>query len=111
MRPVLYHVALKPGVRLSDAELTLKLALLAAEGLHGSSRVRSGCAFHRDPLRHALLVRAKASIGATVASVFRSFLIHEFGKDSFTLRRRDLRAASPSLHQRAQRPHRRTLAA
>ena len=90
MRPVLYHVALKPGVRISDAELTLKLALLAAEGMHGARRVRTGCTFHRDPVRHALLVRAKASIGATVARVLRSFLTHEFGKGAFSVRCREL---------------------
>lgn len=90
MRPVLYHVTLKPGVRLSDAELTLKLALLAAEGLHGSRRTKAACSFHRDPLRHGLTLRANARVGATVARVLTSFLTHEFGKGAFSVRRRQL---------------------
>lgn len=93
MRPTLYHVALRPGVRLADAELTLKLALLAAEGVHGARRVRSGCTFHRDPIRHALTLRTNARVGATVARVLASFLAHEFGKDAFSVRRRQLAAS------------------
>lgn len=90
MRDTLYHIQFRPGVRLSDAELTLKLALLAAEGVHGTRRVRGGCTVHRDPLRHALTLRANARVGATVARVLASFLTHEFGKGAFSVRRRQL---------------------
>ncbi|MCC5786911.1 MAG: hypothetical protein JJU33_09440 [Phycisphaerales bacterium] len=72
---------------LAEAEATLHLSILAAEGLFGEARVRTDVSYHADPPRGVLLVDGGSPCGAAVVRIFTAFLIKEFGADGFTVRR------------------------
>jgi len=73
--------------RLRDAEATLHLSILAAEGLFGEARVRTDVTYCTDAPRGALLVDGHSPCGAAVVRIFTAFLIREFGADGFSVRR------------------------
>lgn len=78
-----YTFELRPGVPLRDAEVTLRLALLAAEGLHGQAAVRLAAAHQVDPRRRVVEVDAYGPIGDGVVRLFTTFLTREYGDDAF----------------------------
>ena len=82
-----YRYKFAEGVRLRDAEDTLLLALLAAEGIYGQSRVRMDAAYVVDALPRAIVVDGATQVGRDVSGVFTSFLMKEFGPDTFRVRR------------------------
>jgi hypothetical protein len=67
--------------------MSLHLAMLAVEGIFGEARVRLEAAYHLDEARRAIIVDGAMPVGATVAHVFTSFLLHEFGDEAFEVRR------------------------
>ena len=78
-----------PAVPLSEAELTLHLAIYAAEGLHGEARVRLDVSYQLDRSENAIIVDGETEVGATLAKVFTHLLIRQFGEDGFQVRRVD----------------------
>lgn len=86
-----YRFQFKPDVDLSEAEDTMRLSLLAAEGLFGEARVRTEVSYTVDPLRAEILVVGDAPVGEAVTQIFTSLLSHEFGRGAFTVRRESAR--------------------
>lgn len=76
-----------PEVELQEAEATLRLSLLAAEGLYGEARLRTDVSYSVEPLRAAIRIEGDAPITDAVAQIYTSLLSHEFGRDAFTVRR------------------------
>ncbi|MCK6486641.1 MAG: hypothetical protein L6R00_21230 [Phycisphaerae bacterium] len=76
-----------PAVPLSEAELTLHLAIYAAEGLHGEARVRLDVRYQLDQPANAIIVDGETEVGATLVKVFTHLLIRQFGEDGFQVRR------------------------
>ena len=72
---------------LVEAEATLQLSILAAEGLFGEASVRTDASYHVDVPRAMLLVDGGTACGAAVVRIFTVFLIKEFGADGFAVRR------------------------
>jgi len=72
---------------LAEAEATLHLSILAAEGLFGEARTRTDVSYHADTPRGVLLVDGGSPCGAAVVRIFTAFLIKEFGADGFAVRR------------------------
>lgn len=68
---------------LEEAELTLQLAIFAAEGLFGAARVRLEFGYHVDTSRHAILTDGTTEVGAAVVRVFTGLMLREFGEESF----------------------------
>lgn len=87
MRPVEYRFQFSPDVDLAEAEDTLRLSLLAAEGLYGEAKVRTEATFSVHPLQSELRVSGCATVVDSVAHICTSLLTHEFGRESFTVRR------------------------
>ena len=76
-----------PTVPLTEAELTLHLAIYAAEGLHGEARVRLEVSYQLDRSANAMIVDGETEVGATLVKVFTHLLIRQFGEDGFHVRR------------------------
>jgi hypothetical protein len=82
-----YHFAFEGSVNLAEVEATLRLALLAAEGLHGEARVRLDATYHVDPEAKAVVVDSSTAVGASLVGVFAALVIKEFGGKAMTVRR------------------------
>jgi len=84
-----YRYRFKEDVDLRDAEDTLLLALLAAEGIYGQPRVRMDVTYTVDKPLRVVVIDASTEVGRDVAGVYTSFIIKEFGPDAFRVRRLD----------------------
>jgi len=83
MAPALYRYRFTDAVDLQEAEGTLLLAFVAAEGIHGEARVRLDGAYTLDPTIRAIVVDAGTPVGQDVAGIFTRLLACEFGPDAF----------------------------
>ena len=86
MRTSEFRFQFTADVDLAEAENTLRLSLLAAEGLHGEAKVRTEVTYAVDPIRAEIRVSGSAPAEAT-AQIYTSLLSHEFGREAFTVRR------------------------
>ena len=82
-----YRYQFRQGVELRDAEDTLLLALLAAEGVFGEARVRMDGGYSPDRDARTLTVDATTAVGQFANAVFMAYILKEFGRDAFTVRR------------------------
>jgi len=83
-----YRFGFVPTVPLTEAELTLHLAIYAAEGLHGEAQVRLEVSYQLDRAANAILVDGGNEVGAALVKVFTHLLIRQFGEDGFQVTRR-----------------------
>jgi hypothetical protein len=86
-----------PRIPLADAEASLLLAAVAAEGLFGESAVRLGFSYFADAPRRAFLLDATNAVGMAIARMFMRFLTGEFGASAFDVHR----MSSPSATRAA----------
>lgn len=87
MNTAVFRFTFARGVEISEAEDTLQLAILAAEGLFGEARVRMEVSYHADAPRSVIVVDGATPSGDAVVRIFTSFLIREFGPEGFSVRR------------------------
>jgi len=85
-------------VCISDAEATLHLAILAAEGLFGASRVRMDVAYFVDRTRGVIHLDTGSIPGDAVSRIFTVFAAREFGDASFTVGRVRAASSTPCTH-------------
>ena len=72
-----------------EIESTLLLAVLAAEGLHGQSRVRLDAGYSFDAEKRACVIDAASDVGRDICRMFTGFAIREFGEGAFSVSRAD----------------------
>jgi predicted Zn-dependent protease len=82
-----YRFEIRDHVNLDDVELTLAMAVIAAEGLFGGPQVRLSVSYHRIHEERAIVVQAGTEVAEAVVRMFVSFLTRQFGGESFTVRR------------------------
>ena len=82
-----YRYSFEKDVPLQDVEESLLLAVLAAECLHGESRVRLDAGYYLDKESRACVVDASTPVGQDINKTFTGFCIREFGQDSFKVER------------------------
>jgi len=87
MRDTEFRFQFTADVNLAEAEGTLRLSLLAAEGLHGEARVRTEVTFTVDPVRAEIRVAGAGIVTENVVQIYTSLVTHEFGREAFTVRR------------------------
>lgn len=87
MKVDVFRFEFTPTVPLADAELTLQLAMIAAEGLVGKARVCLDASYHVDGPRWAIIVDGTNIVGAIIVRIFVGLLNREFGEDAFAVRR------------------------
>ena len=83
----IYRYQFSESVPLRDIEESLHLAILAAESLHGQSRVRLDAAYHLEDAKRACVVDAGTDVGRDISRIFTGFAIREFGEDAFQVER------------------------
>ena len=83
----MYRFELAQRVDPEEAERTLQLAVLGAEGLFGPAWVRLDVGYRREPGGRALIIDGRTEVGAAVVRIFTSFMTREFGEESFSVRR------------------------
>lgn len=96
MNQMEYRFQFSPEVDLDEAVGTLRLSLLAAEGPYGEARVRTEVSFAVEPLRAEIRVSGATGVLEAVTQIFTSLLSHEFGRDSFTVRRESVPTPVPA---------------
>ena len=82
-----YRYKFLRSAALEEAEKTLVLALLAAEGLFGRSRVRMDASWNCDESINVIVIDAGTLVGLTVSLIFTAFITAEFGPEAFDIRR------------------------
>jgi hypothetical protein len=87
MNAEIYRYQFTPEVPVQEVEETLHLAVLAAECLHGQSRVRLDASYCMDSEKRACVINAGTDVGRDIVRIFTGFAIREFGEDAFTVRR------------------------
>lgn len=78
---------------LNEAQDTMLLALLAAEGLFGRCRVRMDAAWAADETINVIVIDAQTLVGTAVSLIFTAFLNADIGADAFDVRRVEILAA------------------
>lgn len=97
----IYRFTFDKSVPLLDAEMSLHLAILAAEGLFGEARVRMEAGYHVDQSHRLITVDGTGCVGACIVRIFTAFLIREFGPDAFEVRRVPATLASGPVQEAA----------
>lgn len=72
---------------LKDVEESLLLAIVAAECLHGESRVRLDVSYCISKQKRACVVDTSTPAGEDVNSIFTGFISREFGEEAFQVQR------------------------
>lgn len=85
MNSSVYKFCFDDSVDLDEAELTLHLAIHAAEGLYGESLVRMEAGYRRDDSERSLYIDGASEVGQAVVRVFTAFTTKEFGSTAFTV--------------------------
>lgn len=87
-----YRFRFAKRVDLDEAESTLHLAILAAQGLYPEPMIRMAFFYERDDASHQLALSGGEEISDTIARIFTALITQEFGPTSFNL----LNASLPS---------------
>jgi len=87
MSKEIYRYRFTENVSLRDIEETLLLAVLAAESLHGQSRVRLDVAYCIEEGKRACVIDAGTQVGRDISRIFTGFAMCEFGADAFQVER------------------------
>jgi len=80
-------------VQMQEAEDSLMLAVLAAEGIYGRSRVRLETSFAFDPAKRSCVIDATTEVGQHVSRIFTTFITKQFGEEAFRIERLPKEAA------------------
>lgn len=82
-----YKYVFNEDVPSNEIESTVLLAVMAAESLHGRSRVRLDAAYRFDRERRVCVIDAGSDVGRDIVGIFTGYILHEFGEDSFKVHR------------------------
>lgn len=104
MRTDIYRYVLSERIPVHEAEATLQLAVIAAEGLYGQARVRLDARYAIDDAGREIVVHACNEVGACICRVFTGYLACEFGEDAFQVRPVCRQQARPCSHVPVEAP-------
>jgi hypothetical protein len=100
MKKLIYRYTFGASIPLEEVEATLRLAVLAAEGLHSEAEVRLEGFQAFDSERRRCVIDAATVVGRDINRLFLNFIRHEFGADAFQVER-----VEASTHKQAQEAH------
>ena len=83
----LYLYTFKTETPIEEIEMSLLLAVLATESLHGAAQTRLDVAHYLDPTKRACIIHAGTPVGRDLNRLFTGFLDREFGPDAFHVKR------------------------
>lgn len=82
-----YRYIFSPTADMSEVEEALLLAAMAAEGLHGRSRIHLDAAFRSDPKQRTAEIDADNEVGEAIARIFTALLTGTIGEAAFHVER------------------------
>jgi hypothetical protein len=82
-----YRYTFQDEMRMTDVKESLLLATMAAESLHGRSRVHLDASFNLDEAGRTCVIDAGTEVGQDIARIFTGYLTREFGEDAFQVER------------------------
>ncbi len=94
--PSLHRFTIAGQVSLEEAEQSLHLAMIVAEGLFSPAAVRLDFRYRLDESARVFVLDVATDVGTHVSRVFATLLAKEFGDDGFEV----TRLAFPLAHQR-----------
>ena len=80
-----FRFSFDEAVPIKDAEMTLHLGMLAAEGLYGKPRVAMEFSYEIQPFDNFIDVDGQTEVGIAVARIFAGLLLREFGDAAFRI--------------------------
>ena len=86
MNREIHRYSFEASVPASEIEETLLLAVLAAEGLYGQSRVRLDATYYFDAESRACVIDAGSDVGRDISRIFAGFALREFAGAAFCVR-------------------------
>lgn len=81
----IFRYSFDEDVPIEEVELTLHLAIFAAEGLFGKPRVAMEFRYEVQPLDNHIDVDGETEVGVAVARIFAGLLLREFGDSAFRI--------------------------
>jgi len=84
-----YRYTFEPSVPMREVRDSLFLAALAAEGIHGRTRVMMDASFRLDEEGRSCVIDGTREVDQSIAVIFTGFLRKEFGESAFTVKRVD----------------------
>jgi len=85
----IYRYRFEKDVPMKEARESLLLAVLAAECLHGESRVRLDASYRFSRAKRVCVIDAGTDVGRDISRIFTGFAIKEFGEHAFQVERID----------------------
>lgn len=82
-----YSYTFQPMASMEQVEEVLLLATMAAEGLHGRSRIQLDAAFRCDSAARTAEVNASSEVGEAIARIFTALLTGTIGEMAFRVER------------------------
>jgi hypothetical protein len=82
-----YRYEFTPEIALEDVEASLVLAILSVESLHGETEVQLSASHLLDAAARSCVIDAVDPVGRDLNRLFVGFLMREYGKSSFQVRR------------------------
>ena len=83
----IYRYEFSSDLPIDEAKMSLALAVLTVESLHGRAQVRLDASFTLDPKQRTCVVDAGTDVGRDIACIFTGYLAREFGERAFIVRR------------------------
>jgi len=93
----IYRYRFERDVPMREARESLLLAVLAAECLHGESRVRLDAEYRFSRAKRTCVIDATTEVGRDISRIFTGFAIKEFGEDAFHVERIERADPAPAL--------------
>ena len=87
MPQLIYRYTLGASVPAEEVEVSILLALIATEALHGATEARLDVAHTYDADRRVVAIDATTPAGRDLSKLLTGFLTTEFGPTSFTVER------------------------
>jgi hypothetical protein len=82
-----YSYRFPPDVDMEQVEEVLLLATMAAEGLHGRSRIQLDASYCCDAKAGTAKIDANSEVGAAIARIFTALLSTTIGEAAFRVER------------------------
>jgi len=90
-----YKFEFSRSVNMAKVEYALLMAVVAAEGIHGRSRVSLEADFNTNQAVRTCIVNANNQVGVDIAKVFTEFLNLEIGQDTYRITREGVAGVQP----------------
>jgi len=96
MEPEIYRFRFDPAVPMPAVHESLRLAICAAEAVHGRPQVRLSFGYCADDEQRSAVLDARTEAGGTVARIFTGLLTEHLGEQAFRVERVGAGTAVPA---------------